>query len=81
MTKTTIAVVPYSTGGTADAIRDIMGGRVHAVIDGWAGLRGALKSGDLTALAIMSPKPTATCPTCRSHRQPFPVSCPSAGRR
>jgi len=35
LTKTAITVVPYATGGTADAIRDILGGRVHAVIDGW----------------------------------------------
>jgi tripartite-type tricarboxylate transporter receptor subunit TctC len=62
VTKTAMAVVPYSTGGTNDAIRDIMGGRVHAVIDGWASLRGAIESKDLTPLAIMSPKPTASLP-------------------
>jgi len=62
MTKTGIAVVPYSTGGTNDAIRDIMGGRVHAVIDGWASLRGAIESKDLTPLAILSPKPVAMLP-------------------
>jgi tripartite-type tricarboxylate transporter receptor subunit TctC len=62
LTKTAIAVVPYSTGGTADAIRDIMGGRVHAVIDGWASLRGAVESKDLTPLAILSPKPTSMLP-------------------
>jgi tripartite-type tricarboxylate transporter receptor subunit TctC len=61
-TETAIAVVPYSTGGTADAIRDILGGRVHAVIDGWASLRGGVESNDLTPLAIMSPKPTASLP-------------------
>ncbi len=43
VTKTAITVVPYSTGGTADAIRDILGGRVHAVIDGWASLRGGIE--------------------------------------
>ena len=62
LAKTAIAVVPYSTGGTADAIRDIMGGRVHAVIDGWASLRGAIESKDLTPLAILSPKPVAMLP-------------------
>ena len=62
LTNTPIAVVPYSTGGTNDAIRDIMGGRVHAVIDGWAALRGALDSGDLKALAILSPKTTELLP-------------------
>jgi tripartite-type tricarboxylate transporter receptor subunit TctC len=62
LTKSAIAVVPYSTGGTNEAIRDIMGGRVHAVIDGWAALRGALDSGDLRALAILSPQPTSLLP-------------------
>jgi tripartite-type tricarboxylate transporter receptor subunit TctC len=62
LTKTAITVVPYSTGGTADAIRDIMGGRVHAVIDGWASLRGGIESKDLTPLAILSPKPTDMLP-------------------
>jgi len=62
LTKTAIAVVPYSTGGTNDAIRDILGERVHAVIDGWAALRGALDSGDLKALAILSPETTELLP-------------------
>ena len=62
LTNTAVAVVPYSTGGTADAIRDIMGGRVHATIDGWAALRGAIESKDLTPLAILSPKPTSLLP-------------------
>jgi tripartite-type tricarboxylate transporter receptor subunit TctC len=62
LTKTAIAVVPYATGGTNDAIRDILGGRVHAVIDGWASLRGGIESKDLTPLAILSPSPTALLP-------------------
>ena len=62
LTNTGITVVPYSTGGTADAIRDILGGRVHAVIDGWASLRGGIESKDLTPLAILSPKPSALIP-------------------
>ena len=39
-----------------------MGGRVHAVIDGWASLRGGIESKDLTPLAILSPKPVAMLP-------------------
>jgi tripartite-type tricarboxylate transporter receptor subunit TctC len=62
LTQTAIAVVPYGSGGTNDAIRDIMGGRAHAVIDGWAGVRGALESGDLKGLAILSPKPSSVLP-------------------
>ena len=62
MTNSAITVAPYSTGGTGEAIRDIMGGRVHAVIDGWASLRGAIESKDLTPIAILSPKPTPALP-------------------
>jgi hypothetical protein len=47
-------VLPYSIGGTNEAIKDILGGRVHAVIESRPGLKGALDSGDLKALAIMS---------------------------
>jgi tripartite-type tricarboxylate transporter receptor subunit TctC len=61
-TQTAVAVVPYSTGGTSDAIRDILGGRVHAVIDGWSSLRGAVESRDLTPLAIFSPQPVPSLP-------------------
>ena len=36
--KAPFTVLPYSTGGTNEAIRDILGGRVHAVIEflGWS---------------------------------------------
>jgi putative tricarboxylic transport membrane protein len=54
LSKAPITVVPYSTGGTNEALRDILGGRVHVVIESRAGLKGALDSGDLKALAIMS---------------------------
>ena len=62
LTQTAIAVVPYGTGGTNDAIRDIMGGRAHATIEGWAGLRGALEGGELKGLAILSTKPSPLLP-------------------
>jgi tripartite-type tricarboxylate transporter receptor subunit TctC len=52
--KAPFTVLPYSTGGTNEAIRDILGGRVHAVIESLTALKGALDSGDLKALAIMS---------------------------
>jgi tripartite-type tricarboxylate transporter receptor subunit TctC len=54
LSKAPFTVLPYASGGTNEAIRDIMGGRVHAVIESRAGLKGALDSGDLRALAIMS---------------------------
>jgi tripartite-type tricarboxylate transporter receptor subunit TctC len=56
-----LTVVP-SYGGTNDAIREIMGGRVHVVIEGLPALRGALDAGDLKALAIMSHERTPAAP-------------------
>jgi tripartite-type tricarboxylate transporter receptor subunit TctC len=52
--KAPMIVLPYASGGTNEAMRDIMGGRIHIVIEGRPGLRGALEAGDLKALAIMS---------------------------
>ena len=54
LTKAPFTVLPYSIGGTNEAIKDILGGRVHAVIESRPGLKGALDAGDLKALAIMS---------------------------
>jgi tripartite-type tricarboxylate transporter receptor subunit TctC len=59
LSQVPITVVP-STGGTNEAIREIMGGRVHAVIESLPGLRGALDAGDLKALAIMAPERAST---------------------
>jgi tripartite-type tricarboxylate transporter receptor subunit TctC len=51
-----ITVAPYATGGTAAAITDILGGRVHATLDGVAGVLGAVQSGDLKLIAVSSPE-------------------------
>lgn len=56
-----MTVVP-STGGTNEAIREIMGGRVHVVIESLPGLSGALGAGDLKALAIMTRERVPTAP-------------------
>jgi tripartite-type tricarboxylate transporter receptor subunit TctC len=53
LSQAPMTVVP-STSGTNEAIREIMGGRVHAVIESLPALRGALGAGDLKALAIMT---------------------------
>src|SRR5262249_12203929 len=50
-----ITVVP-STGGTNEAIKEIVGGRVHAVIDSLPALRGATDAGEIKPLAIMLPQ-------------------------
>jgi tripartite-type tricarboxylate transporter receptor subunit TctC len=54
--------VAPSTGGTNEAIREILGGRVHAVIDGLPGVKAHLNSGDLKALAIMSRERMSSVP-------------------
>jgi len=62
LSKAPMTVVPHSTGGTSEAIKEIMGGRVHAVIEGLQGLQGSLDGGELKALAIMSREPLPTLP-------------------
>jgi tripartite-type tricarboxylate transporter receptor subunit TctC len=49
-----VTVVPYNQGGTSAAVADIMGGRVHATIEGAFGLRGPLQSGDIQLIGAMS---------------------------
>jgi tripartite-type tricarboxylate transporter receptor subunit TctC len=50
-----LQMVPY-TGGSAQALADIVAGRVSLVIEGYAGLAGAYQSGQLKALAVASAK-------------------------
>jgi tripartite-type tricarboxylate transporter receptor subunit TctC len=50
-----VTVLPYTTGGTPEAIKDIMGGRIQAVVEGLGPLRGALKSGDLVIIGVSAP--------------------------
>lgn len=57
-----ITILPYATGGTTEAIKDIMGGRVHATIEAVFGLRGAVQAGDLKLIAVMSPQRVALFP-------------------
>jgi tripartite-type tricarboxylate transporter receptor subunit TctC len=50
-----LLMVPY-LGGTAQALNDVIGGRVPMVIDGYPPLAGALSAGVIKALAIGSTK-------------------------
>ena len=61
LSQAPFVVVP-STGGTNLAITEIMGGRVHAVIDTPPALRGALDASNLKALAIMAPDRSTGAP-------------------
>jgi tripartite-type tricarboxylate transporter receptor subunit TctC len=51
-----INIVPYATGGTGEALKDLLGGQVHATIEVLAGLQQHVNSGDLRLIATMSPK-------------------------
>ena len=46
-----LQMVPY-TGGSAQALSDIMSGRISMVIEGYSGLAGAYQAGQLKPLAI-----------------------------
>jgi len=61
MSQAPLTVVP-SNGGTNEAIREIMGGRVHVVIDALPALSGALEARDVKALAIMTHERVSTAP-------------------
>jgi tripartite-type tricarboxylate transporter receptor subunit TctC len=67
-----ITVVPYATGGTMAAIGDILGGRVHATIEGMTGLRGNLQSGDLKLIAVMSAERDPLLPDLRTVAETVP---------
>ena len=62
LTGAPMTVIPYSRGGTNEAIREILGGRIHAVIEARNGLQAQIDSGDLKALAIMTRQRVATTP-------------------
>lgn len=55
-------IVAPSTGGTNEAIREILGGHIHAVIEGLPGLKPYLDNGDLKALATMDRERVASVP-------------------
>ncbi len=48
-----LQIVPY-TGGSAQALGDIIGGRIPMIIEGYSGLAGAYQSGALKAIAAGS---------------------------
>jgi tripartite-type tricarboxylate transporter receptor subunit TctC len=50
-----LLMVPYA-GGPSQALNDLMGGRVHMLIEGGSALAGAIQAGTLTPLAVGSDK-------------------------
>ena len=71
LSQAPMTVVP-STGGTNDALREIMGGRAHAVIEAPYGLRGAVEAGDVKLLAIMSRERLPTAPNIPTAAETVP---------
>ncbi len=61
LSKAPVIVVP-TTGGTNEAIREILGGRAHVVIESRPAIKAHLESGDLKPLAIMTPERLAAIP-------------------
>lgn len=47
-----LLMVPYSSGGPAQAITDLMAGRVHLLIEGGAALIGSMEGGSLTSIGV-----------------------------
>jgi tripartite-type tricarboxylate transporter receptor subunit TctC len=72
LTKAAVTVVPYSTGGTNEAIREILGGRIHGVIEARSGLNAHFASGDLKALAIMARERVTTAPDLPTAAETIP---------
>ena len=56
-----LLMVPYS-GGTAQVLTDVMGGRIPIAIDAYSGLAGAIEAGTVRPLAVASAKRLADFP-------------------
>ena len=60
--------VPY-THGPASALGDVAAGRVSMIIEGYSGIIGAVKAGQVKLIAIASPERLPSFPTCRPWRK------------
>jgi len=66
-----LQMVPY-TGGSAQALADVLGGRIAMVIEGYTGLSGAFQSGQLKALAVASPQRLPSVPNLPTVAETIP---------
>jgi tripartite-type tricarboxylate transporter receptor subunit TctC len=51
-----LLIVPYTTGGPAQAFADVVSGRVHFFIEGFSGIAGAVQSGAIKPIAVAHPQ-------------------------
>jgi tripartite-type tricarboxylate transporter receptor subunit TctC len=63
-----MTLVPYARGGAPAILNDLLGNRIHVTVEAVSGVKGALESGQLKALAIMA-----------SARQPAFPNLPTVG--
>src|SRR5258708_6672773 len=70
-----LLMVPY-LGGTAQALNDVIGGRVPMVIDAYPPLAGAMGAGAIKALAVGSTKRLSDFPDLPTVAETFPGFSP-----
>lgn len=51
-----LTIAPYARGGAPAILNDLLGDRLQATVEAITGLRGAIDSGQLRALAVMTPE-------------------------
>ena len=67
-----LLMVPYSSGGPAQAISDLAGGRVHILIEGGSALIGSMQSGFLDSIAVATDSRLAEFPNLPSAAETVP---------
>ena len=57
-----LLIVPYTTGGPAQAFSDVVSGRVSFIIEGFSGIAGAVQGGSIKPIAVASAERLAEFP-------------------
>ena len=71
--------VPYN-GGPAAALGDVGTGRVSMIIEGYSGIAGSVKAGQVKLIAVASASACRNFPICRPWRKRYLTLPPPAGR-
>jgi tripartite-type tricarboxylate transporter receptor subunit TctC len=66
-----LQVIPY-TGGAAQALSDIVAGRISMIVEGYAGMAGIYQAGTLKALAVGSAQRLPEAPQIPTIAETFP---------